>query len=206
MEARNRFRGPLVAGMAALVVLAGAAAAAVPGPTAQVRGTIDNVIEILKRPDLKAKTRADERRDLLRRQIRPVFDFEEMSKRALGPEWRNRTAQEREQFADLFSQLLENAYLGKIESYRGEKIEYEKETIDGPYAVVGTAVLTSRGQKIPLEYRMLKEGERWRIYDVVIEGVSLINNYRSQFRSILQRSSFARMMDQLRDTIRRQGS
>lgn len=207
MEARNSPRGRLVAGATALVLFVGlAAAAAVPGPTAQIRGTIDGVIGILKRPDLKTKARAEERRDLLRRQIQPVFDFEEMSKRSLGPEWRNRTPQERQAFAGLFTQLLENAYLGKIESYQGETIDYVNETIDQPYAVVKTVVVTSRGQRIPLDYRMIRDGERWRIYDVVIEGVSLINNYRSQFRAILQKSSFTGMMDQLRATIRRQES
>ncbi len=207
MEARNSPRRRLFAGVTALVLFVGLAAAAdVPGPTAQVRGTIDGVIGTLKRPDLKTKARSEERRDLLRRQIQPVFDFEEMSKRSLGPEWRNRTPQERLAFAGLFTQLLENAYLGKIESYQGETIGYVKETIDPPYAVVNTVVVTSRGQQIPVDYRMLREGDRWRIYDVVIEGVSLINNYRSQFRAILQKSSFTRMMDQLRATIRRQES
>lgn len=205
MGPRSSRRLPLVAGLVALAVLAGAGAAA-PGPTAQIRGTIDDVIAILKRPDLKPHARAGERRELLRRRIKPVFDFEEMSKRSLGPEWRNRTPKEREEFAGLFTQLLENAYLGKIESYQGETIDYVKETIDPPYAAVKTLIVTSRAQRIPVDYRMLRDGERWRIYDVVIEGVSLVNNYRSQFNAILRRSTFPRMMDQLRDTIRRQES
>ena len=204
MEARNR-NLPLEAALA-LVLFFGVAAAAVPGPTAQVHGAIDRAIEILKRPDLNSKARAEERRDLLRRTIVPVFDFEEMAKRSLGPNWRERTPKEREEFVGLFTQLLENAYLGKIESYRGERIEYLKETIDPPYAVVGTAIVLSRGQEVPVDYRMLRDGERWRIYDVTIEGVSLVNNYRSQFNAILRRSSFPEMMDRLRDTIRKQDS
>src|SRR5512143_1346135 len=94
-----------------------AGAAAVPGPTAQIRGTIDRVVGILKRPELRSAARAEERRELLRREIKPVFDFEEMSKRSLGPNWRERTPQERVAFVGLFTELLENAYLGKIESY-----------------------------------------------------------------------------------------
>src|SRR5512143_3670746 len=179
-----------------------AGAAAVPGPTAQIRGTIDRVVGILKRPELRSAARAEERRELLRREIKPVFDFEEMSKRSLGPNWRERTPQEREAFVGLFTELLENAYLGKIESYRGETINYVRETIDPPYAVAATVIVTSRGQEIPVDYRMLRNGDRWRIYDVVIEGVSLVNNYRSQFNSILRKSSFREMMDRLRDTIR----
>lgn len=204
MEARNRVV-PLAA-MLALLLCAGIGPAAVPGPTGQIRGTIDRVIEILKRPDLKSKPRAAERRDLLRREIRAVFDFEEMSKRALGPNWRERTPREREAFVGLFTELLENAYLGKIDSYRGETINYVKETLDLPYAVVATVIVTSRGQEIPVDYRMLREADGWRIYDVVIEQVSLVNNYRSQFNAILRKSTFPEMMDKLRGTIRRQES
>jgi len=221
MEARNRII-PLAA-IVAVLLWAGvgtadvhgwtsaagarmAGAAAVPGPTGQIRGTIDRVIEILKRPELKSEARARERRDLLRREIKPVFDFDEMSKRSLGPNWRERTPQEREAFVGLFTELLENAYLGKIDSYRGETINYVKETIDPPYAVAATVIVTTRGQEIPVDYRMLRNGDRWRIYDVVIEGVSLVNNYRSQFNAILRKSSFPEMMDKLRGTIRKQES
>ena len=204
MEARNRKLA--LAAILAVPLCAGIGAAAVPGPTGQIRGTIDRVIEILKRPELRTKARAEERRDILRREIKPVFDFEEMSKRSLGPNWRARTPKEREVFVGLFTELLENAYLGKIDSYRGETINYVKETINPPYAVVGTVIVTSRGQEIPVDYRMLREGDGWRIYDVVIEGISLVNNYRSQFNAILQRSSFSEMMDKLRGTIRKQQS
>jgi phospholipid transport system substrate-binding protein len=204
MEARNR-SVPLAA-ILAVLLCTGVGQAAVPGPTDQLRGTIDRVIEILKRPELRSDARKGERRDLLRREIKPVFDFEEMSKRALGPNWRERTPREREAFVGLFTELLENAYLGKIDAYRGETINYVKETIDPPYAVVATVIVTSRGQEVPVDYRMLRDGERWRIYDVVIEGVSLVNNYRSQFNAILRKSTFPEMMDTLRGTIRKQES
>lgn len=205
MEARRNRIIPLAA-ILAVLLHAGIGTAAVPGPTGQIRGAIDRVIEILKRPDLSSKARARERRDLLRQEIKPVFDFGEMSKRSLGPNWRERTPQERVAFVGLFTELLENAYLGKIESYRGETINYVKETIDSPYAVVHTEIVTSRGQQIPVDYRMLREGEGWRIYDVVIEGVSLVNNYRSQFNAILRKATFPEMMDKLRGTIRKQES
>ncbi|MGE5664667.1 MAG: ABC transporter substrate-binding protein [Deltaproteobacteria bacterium] len=205
METRNR-NVVLAAAVGLLLAAVPGAARAVPGPAGQIRATIDNVIEILKRPDLKSGARSEQRRELLRRQIAPAFDFEEMSKRSLGLEWRNRTPEEREAFVRLFTQLLENAYLGKIESYRGETISYLRETIDPPYGVVHTVVVTSRGQEIPIDYRMLQEGDRWRIYDLTIEGVSLVGNYRSQFNAILRKSSFPEMMDRLRDTIRKQES
>jgi phospholipid transport system substrate-binding protein len=172
-------------------------------PTEQIRGTIDRVIEILKDPALAAKGKREERRELLRKEIAPAFDFEEMAKRSLGIQWRGRTSEERDRFVVLFRELLEDSYLGKIESYQGEEIRYGKETVDGPYAEVKTLVVTRKGQEIPVDYRMLGDGGKWRIYDVVIEGISLVNNYRSQFSSILRNSSFAEMMEKLRATVHR---
>jgi phospholipid transport system substrate-binding protein len=173
-------------------------------PTEQIRGTIDRTIGILKDPALSGKDRKEERRGILRKEIEPAFDFQEMAKRSLGPNWRDRTPEERVRFIALFRELLENSYLGKIESYQGEEIRYGKETVDGPYAQVETVVVTTRGQEIPVDYRLLSDGVRYRVYDVVIEGISLVNNYRSQFNSILQKSSFAELMEKLRSTIREQ--
>ena len=174
--------------------------------TEQIRGTIDRAIEILKDPALAQKEKKEERRDLLRKEIEPIFDFAEMAKRSLGQNWRDRTPEERKQFVALFQELLENSYLATIESYRGEVIRYGKETLDGPYAQVETLVVTTRGQEFPVNYRMLSNSGKYRIYDVVIEGISLVNNYRSQFNSILQKSSFREMMDKLRGTIKKQTS
>lgn len=175
-------------------------------PTGRIRGTIDRVIGILKDPAMAAKEKREERREILRKEIAPVFDFGEMAKRSLGPDWRGRTPEERSRFVALFRELLENSYLGKIESYRGEEIRYGKETLDGPYAEVKTLVVTGKGQEIPVDYRMLEEGGEYRVYDVVIEGISLIGNYRSQFNDILRKSSFGEMMERLRNTIRKQQS
>jgi phospholipid transport system substrate-binding protein len=174
--------------------------------TDQIRGAIDRTIGILRDPALAAKGKKEERRDLLRKEIEPVFDFEEMAKRSLGPNWRDRTPEERARFVSLFRELLENSYLGKIESYQGEVIRYGKETVDGPYAQVKTLLVTTKGQEFSMDYRMLADGGRYRIYDVVIEGISLVGNYRSQFNSILQKSSFREMMDKLRATIKKQKS
>ncbi len=201
-----RFRLPVPVAIAALSLCLIPSLAPAGDPTDQIRGTIDRTIGILKDPALAAKGKDKERRDLLRKEIAPVFDFEEMAKRSLGANWRGRTPAERDQFVVLFRELLENSYLGKIESYQGEVIRYGKEDVDGPYAQVKTVVVTARGQEIPVDYRMLSNSGRYRIYDVVIEGISLVNNYRSQFSSILQKSSFREMMDRLRATIRDQKS
>lgn len=199
-EARSR---PIAAAVVLALLLSLYAGTAFAGPpTEQVRGAIDRVIGILNRPDLMSAEKREARRELLRAEIRPVFDFREMAKRSLGVHWRGRTAEEKERFVTLFTELLENSYLGKIESYKGEKIRYVKESLDPPYAVVNTMIVTSKEVEIPLDYRLLQEGDRWRIYDVVIEGISLVNNYRSQFGSILQRSSFDELVGKLRSTLK----
>ncbi len=192
------------AGAAILVLLLSAllpAPARAGEPTEQLRGAIDDVIQTLSKPTTPSKKA--ERRAILRKEISQAFDFEEMGKRSLGPAWRNRTPKERQEYLDLFTQLLEASYLGKIESYKGEKVRYVKETVDeGRYATVGTVVVTPSGEDVPIQYRLLKEGTRWRVYDVVIEGISLVNNYRSQFGSVLQRSSFADLLARMRTMIR----
>jgi len=175
-------------------------------PTDRIRGTIDRVIGILKDPAMAAKEKREERRRILRNEIAPVFDFGEMAKRSLGPNWRGRTPEEKDRFVALFRELLENSYLGKIESYQGEEIRYGKESIEGPYAEVKTLVTTRQNLEFPVDYRMVEGSGGYRIYDVVVEGISLVGNYRSQFNSILQKSSFQEMMDKLRATIRKQGS
>ena len=172
-------------------------------PTDQVRGAIDRVLEILKKKDLQAKERRAERRTLLREEISKAFDFDEMAKRSLGPAWRQRTPEERKEYVALFRQVLENSYLGKVEAYQGEKIRYVKDSVEeGRIATVETLIVTGKGQEIPLNYRMMKEKSEWRVYDVVIEGISLVNNYRSQFGAILQKSSFQDLLARLREMIK----
>ncbi len=172
-------------------------------PTDQVRGAIDRVLEILKKKDLQAKERRAERRTLLREEISKAFDFDEMAKRSLGPAWRQRTPEERKEYVALFRQVLENSYLGKVEAYQGEKIRYVKDTVsEGRIATVETFIVTGKGQEIPINYRMMKEKTEWRVYDVVIEEISLVNNYRSQFGGILQRSSFQDLLARLREMVK----
>ncbi|HEX9191467.1 MAG TPA: ABC transporter substrate-binding protein [Candidatus Deferrimicrobiaceae bacterium] len=173
-------------------------------PTEQIRGAIDRGLAIIRRPDLQGDARKAERRALLRKEIFPYFAFDEMARRSLGAYWKDRTPQERQEFVKLFTDLLENSYAGKIEGYKGEKITYGKETSDPPYAEVRTTISNPQGQEYSVDYRLLKGGERWRVYDVVIEGVSLVNNYRSQFAGILQKSPFDELTKKLRETVRKQ--
>lgn len=173
-------------------------------PTGQIREAIEQGIAVVKNPKLAGKGMQAERRARLREAVAPYFDFQEMAKRSLGIYWKDRSPSEREEFTRLYRELIENSYAGKIESYRGEKILYGKETMDPPYAVVRTGIVTMKDQEIPVNYLLLQEGNRWRIYDVVIEGISLVNNYRSQFASILERSSFPELMRKLKATVGRQ--
>ena len=173
-------------------------------PTEQIRGAIDRGLAIVQRADLQGDAMKAERRSLLRKELFPYFHFDEMARRSLGVHWKRRSPQERQEFVKLFTDLLENAYAGKIEGYKGEKIRFGKETLDLPYAEVKTVIVTPQGQEFSMDYRLLSDGSRWRVYDIVIEGVSLVNNYRSQFAGILQKSSFDEMTKQLKETVRKQ--
>ena len=203
--ARGSRRG-WVAGVAALLAIAFCAPGVARGgqPTEQIRGAIERALAITQRSDLQGDAKKPERRALLRKELFPYFNFEEMSRRSLGVHWKNRTPQERQEFVKLFTELLENSYAGKIEGYKGEKILFGKESLDLPYAEVKTAVVTPQGQEFSVDYRLLADGSRWRVYDIVIEGVSLVNNYRSQFAGILQKSSFEELTKQLKETVRKQ--
>ena len=194
----------LAVAVAVMVLLAAPAPARAGEPTDQIRAAIEQGIAVVKNPGLAGKGMRAERRTRLREAVAPYFDFQEMAKRSLGIHWKDRSPSERDEFTRLYRELLENSYAGKIESYRGEKILYGKETMDPPYAVVRTGIVTTKGQEIPVNYLRLLEGSRWRIYDVVIEGISLVNNYRSQFGSILDRSSFPELMRKLKATVGRQ--
>ena len=167
-------------------------------PTDQLRTSIDLVLKIVTDPELKKEARTTERRMRIRAVINQIFDFTEISQRSLGRHWQARTPAEREQFVALYGDLLENAYITKIESYSGEKIQYAGDVIDGDLAVVKTRIVTKQETEIPLDYRMFLNGGRWAVYDVSIEGISLIGNYRTQFNAVIQRSGYADLVAKLK--------
>lgn len=168
-------------------------------PTNLMKQTIDKVIEILKNKELKNPEKANERRAAIRKVVGERFDFEEMAKRSLALHWKKRTPEERNEFVPLFSDLLERSYIKKIESYTDEKILYTDEKIDGEYAVVDTQIITKRNVKTPIEYRLLNKNGKWEVYDVVIEGVSLVNNYRNQFNKIIRRDSYEELVKRMKN-------
>lgn len=170
-------------------------------PTDQVRVTVDRVLKILKDPALNSASAKEARRSELSKAILPRFDFEEMAKRSLGAEWRRRTPAEQEEFIRLFTDLLKDSYIETIESYRGDKVIYRRESQDGDYADVGTKVINERGEEFTIDYRLHLEGSEWKVYDVIVENISLVNNYRSQFRRVLERSSFAELLQTIRGKV-----
>jgi len=166
--------------------------------TDDVKKTVDQVVSIVSNADLKKPRNEAKRRAALKSAISVIFDYGEMAKRSLGVHWKGRSKAEQKEFVSLFATLLENSYANKIESYENEKIIYDKETIDGDYAEVKSRVVTAKRDEFTLDYRLLKEGSRWMVYDVVIEGVSLVSNYRSQFNKIIVSQGYGELVRKLK--------
>ena len=179
------------------LVLALAMPAAAATPTETLKAYSDHVVKILDDPALK--DRKGDRRAAVRKVAEDIFDLGETAKRALGQHWQARTPAEREEFTQLFADLLESTYIARIDEYGGERVKYVAEKIDGDTAIVQTRVVTRKGQEVPVDARMLKRGDRWFIYDVTLEGVSLVNNYRNQFDRIIRTASYAELVKRLRE-------
>ena len=166
--------------------------------TDTVKKTVDEVIATVSDKELKKKSNEQRRRAAIKKSIAAVFDSQEMAKRSLGKHWNSRTPAERKQFSELFAALLENSYAGKIESYNNEKIVYTKEIVDGDYAEVKSRVITAKQDEYTLDYKLMKkDAGRWVVYDVVIEGVSLVSNYRTQFNKIISTSGYPDLIKKL---------
>jgi phospholipid transport system substrate-binding protein len=164
----------------------------------QLRAQIDRVLKVLDDPEMKKDGHVKDRRAAARTVADDIFDFQETAKRSLARHWQPRTPAEQAEFVRLFADLLERSYISKIELYGGEKIAYLGDTIDGDQAIVRTRIVTKSGTEVPVDYRMLKRGDRWLVYDVIIEGVSLVANYRTQFNKIIQTSSYAELVKKMK--------
>jgi phospholipid transport system substrate-binding protein len=195
---RVRSRLTLVA-VSLLALLAFAPRAWAGEPGSQLLGRIDQVLKVLDDPQLKKPERAQERRQAVRRIAIDILDFEEISRRSLGRHWDARTGGERQEFMKLFGDLLERAYIARLETYSGEKISLVSDESEGNRAIVRTKVVTRRGVEIPVEYRMLRRGKSWRAYDVVLGGYSLVDSYRAQFDKVIQRTSYRQLVQQVRE-------
>lgn len=170
------------------------------GPLEQVREVVDKVIQLVNDPALKVPAKREQRRERIMTVVRERFDFREMAKRSLAVHWQKRTEAEREQFVKLFSQILEKTYIGRVEAYSNEKVLFNKQEIRDDKAVVHT-VFVKNEKEIPIIYRLQQAKDQWFVYDVVIEGVSLVMNYRTQFNQILGKEDFPALVKRLEKKI-----
>lgn len=194
----------LCLGLAILFASAGTAMAA--EPIDSVREPLDKSLSILKDPQYDDPARKDEQREKIWSLIESIFDFEEVSKRALAHNWRRFEAEQKREFVDLFAKLLGNTYLDQVqEAYKDETVAYDSQEIHNskPLARVKTRILSQKGD-IPVDYSLKEKEGRWRIYDVKVEGVSLVKNYRTQFDEILMKESPDQLIDRLKEKVEAQ--
>ncbi|MEA2109158.1 MAG: ABC transporter substrate-binding protein [Pseudomonadota bacterium] len=169
-------------------------------PQQQLKSGIDNLIEVLSDESLKGEAGKELLEEKVVQLFKQHFDLSYTSKMCLGRHWRKISAAEKDEFVGLFSDLLKSTYVGRVDEYSGETVSYNKEIMQGSKSLVKTVVI-SKGKEIPVDYKMIDRDGSWLVYDVIIEGVSMVRNYRSQFSSILQKKKFAELLDQIRDKI-----
>jgi len=167
-------------------------------PTDQIKATVDNAVGLLREARHKPAAIKD-RRDQLKQILFTRFDFSEMARRALGAHWRRRTASEQQEFVQVFTELLERQYAGIIESYTDEKIVYVGERTDGAFAEVNSKVFTAKGQEFSINYKAQLIGQDWKVYDVIAEDISMVNNFRSQFNRVISSSSYDELVRRLKE-------
>jgi phospholipid transport system substrate-binding protein len=164
-----------------------------------VKQTIDNGLRVLKDPTLAGKDKTPERRKRLWEEIGFIFNMEEMAKRALGRYWKERTPEERKEYVELFTVLIKNTYLEKTDTYSGEKVVFLRERQDEGYYKVQTNFITRTRKEIAVDFSLTNNNGKLQIYDIIIEGVSLVSNYRSQFNDFLLKSPFNTLVQNMRE-------
>lgn len=184
--------------LAAWLLLASASPASMATPTEVIRVAVEQVAQVAEDADLGRPAAAERRRIEMRRIAENLFDFQEMARRSLARHWTDRTAEQRDEFVRLFTDLLERVYFGKLENYSAERMVYVGETVDGDYATVRSKILTGRKGELPIEYRLHLVGSRWAVYDVLIDGMSFVSTYRAQFNRVIQTSSYDDLVQKLR--------
>jgi len=189
----------VIRGVVAALLVLGVAAGAQAGPaTDRLKPEVERVLGVLENPALRGPAKTQERRQAIRAITDGVFDWAGMARRALGRHWNARTPAEQQEFVGLFRDLLERAYVAKIEKYRGEKLAYAGESNDGDQAMVRTRVETKPGQEVGIDYRMNRQGNGWMVTDVLVENISLVGNYRTQFDDVIRASSFEELVKKIR--------
>lgn len=188
----------VVSGAIGLISSAAMAAPSGTSPKAEMQKTIDDIIVIAEAH--QGDSQKEVRRQKLRTLINPKFNFSEMSKRSLGPNWNEITPEEQADFTTVFSELLARTYLSKIETVKPGMVKVESEQVEGGRAVVKTTV-TSKGDTFPIDYKLTFHDTSWQVYDVVIENIGLVANYRNEFAGIIRKEKFTGLMERLRKKI-----
>jgi phospholipid transport system substrate-binding protein len=183
----------------AAAVLVRPRAAAAGEPTDQIRNAINDGVEVLNKARVDNQQGRAETIAKLKKIVYPLFDFDEMARRSLGAHWRRLDANQQKEFVAVFTDLLEKTYAKNIDLYDGQKVSYVGETIDQDYAEVRTKLLGKKGDSYSVDYKLLRTGSKWRVYDVVAEGISLVNNYRSQFNRVMANSSFEELIRKMKE-------
>ena len=184
----------LAAGIALTVANIAAADAS---PTDAVRGSVDSILTLLQNKELDQATRRKE----MRKVINGRFDFRAMSQRTLATNWKKASKEQQQEFVQLFAQLIENTYIGRVEAYTDEKVDYPGEKVKGKKAVVETLILTATAD-IPINYKVYQKNGEWWVYDVIIEGISLISNYRSSYQEIVKKEGFDGLIAKMKNKIK----
>jgi phospholipid transport system substrate-binding protein len=182
---------------AAWLMVAGVVAAPATGPRETVETAVVRVVEVLQQPEATGPAQSDRAAEI-KRIARELFDFDEIARRALSRHWAGRTPVQHTEFVGLFTDLLERSYMNRIEAYAGERIVYTGEAVDGTFATVRSKVITQRRTELGIDYRMHLRGSRWQVYDVLIDGVSFVSTYRSQFDRVIQAESYGALVERLR--------
>lgn len=167
-------------------------------PMDHVRTSVDTIIELLRNTELDKNTRTEK----IDSTIREMFDFRVLSQRTLATNWKKATEDEKEKFVDLFSNLLVAIYMERLEVYTDERVVYVKEKIKKKRAVVETVIKT-KSADIPIKYKMMQKGDMWLVYDVVIEEVSLLRNYRSSYREIVMKEGIDGLLARIEDKLKK---
>jgi len=189
--------------MVAVLLLLSAQVQAAVGPLEQVRETVSGIIGVMQNKEFDKPALKTARRDKIMAYVTQRFDFEEMSRQTLGAKWRDLSPEQRKEFAHLFSELLKNTYIGRVEAYSDEEVKYDREVFDGDQqskAMVYTKVVKNN-QEIPINYKLMARKGEWFVYDVMIEGVSLIRNYRTEFSRILNQEQYSGLVKRLQEKI-----
>jgi len=166
-----------------------------------VKANIDKTLSVLRDPALQGPEKKEARNDIIRETVERMFDFEEVSKRSLGRYWRDRTGAEQQEFVRLFTALLERSYLDRVYEHRDDKVLYTGEVSRDGKVEIRTKVITAKGTEVPINYRLMKKNQAWKAYDMVIEGVSLMSTYRTQFSQKIQSSSYEALIEDLREKV-----